>query len=45
MEYQKIINLTDNTTINHLNLKQEIGLKKMMNHEESMIVVALNLKL
>ena len=29
---------------NHLNLKQEIGLKQMMNHEESMIIVTWNLK-
>ena len=31
--------------INHQNLEQEIGLKKMMNHEESMIVAPLYLKL
>ena len=38
MEYQKIINLLDNTSnqhqINHLNLGQTIGLKKMMTYME-----------
>ena len=33
MEYQKIMNLLDNK-ISHLNLGEEIGLKKMINHEE-----------
>ena len=28
MEYQKIINLLDNTMINHLNLEPQIDLKK-----------------
>ena len=30
--------------INHLGLEQETELKKMMNHEESMILRMLNLK-
>ena len=30
--------------INHLNLEQEIGLKYMMNHNESMIMETFNLK-
>ena len=30
--------------INHLNLEQKIGLKYMMNHNESMIMETLNLK-
>ena len=29
---------------NHLNLEQKIGLKKMMNKEEHMIIITLNLK-
>ena len=41
MEYQKIINLLDNTMINHLNLEQEIDLKKMMNHEEHILMIIL----
>ena len=45
MEYQKIINLLDDT-IKHLNLRQEIGLKQMMNHKECIrSVIKLNLKL
>ena len=41
MEYQKIINLLDNTMINHLNLEPQIDLKKMINDEEhiSMIII------
>ena len=30
--------------INHLNLKQEIGLKQMMNEKEDIILVTLDLK-
>ena len=30
--------------INHLNLEQEIGLKSMMKHEESIGIITLNLK-
>ena len=30
--------------ISHLNVKQEIGLKQIMNHEEIIIPVALNLE-
>ena len=45
MEHQKIITLLDNTSINHLNLEQKIGLKCMMNQEEhTMPIVTLNLK-
>ena len=29
---------------NHLNLEQEIGLKKMMNQKEDMTIVTLDLK-
>ena len=38
MVYQKIINLLDDTRINHLNLEHEIELKQMM------IIVTLDLK-
>ena len=34
MEYQKLINLLDNTPINNLNLRQKNWSKLMMNHEE-----------
>ena len=37
MEYQKVINLLDNTPINHASLEQETALKQMMNHEELMM--------
>ena len=44
MEYQKIINLLDDTTNQHLSLEQETKLKLMMNHKEDMIIVTLDLK-
>ena len=31
MEYPKIINLLNNKILNHLDLEQKIGLKKMIN--------------
>ena len=41
MEYQKIINLLDNTMINHLNLEPQIDLKKMINDEEHISMIIL----
>ena len=34
MEYQKIINLIDNTLNQQLSLEQKIWSKQMMNHEQ-----------
>ena len=46
MEYQKIINLLDNTSNQPLNFEQKIGLKYMMNQEElTILIFKSNLKL
>ena len=44
MEYQKRINLRDDTTNQSSKLEQEIGLKQLMNQKEDMIIVRLDLK-
>ena len=46
MEYQKIANLIDDVSHQHLNLEQKIGLKYMMNQgEHTMLIAKSNLKL
>ena len=40
MEYQKIANLLNDESINLLNLKQEIGLKRMMKQGVHILIIS-----
>ena len=46
MENQKVINLLENTPNQPVNLEQNVGLKKIINHVELIkLIVKLNIKL